>query len=201
MSDSQEEFNMEKTKKTFDTRSLVTCAILTALVFVLQFMGSFIRVGVFSISLVLVPIVIGSALCGKWAGGWLGLVFGIAVLLTDSAAFMAVNPVGTVATVLVKGALAGFISGLVYDLIAQRNRTVAVACAALACPIVNTGIFLIGCKLFFMGLITGWAEQLGFANAASYMIYGLVGVNFLVEVLVNIVLCPIIVRLINIRKK
>ncbi len=192
---------MEKTKKTFDTRSLVTCAILTALVFVLQFMGSFIRVGVFSISLVLVPIVIGSALCGKWAGGWLGLVFGIAVLLTDSAAFMAVNPVGTVATVLVKGALAGFISGLVYDLIAQRNRTVAVACAALACPIVNTGIFLIGCKLFFMGLITGWAEQLGFANAASYMIYGLVGVNFLVEVLVNIVLCPIIVRLINIRKK
>ena len=123
------------------------------------------------------------------------------MLLTDSAAFMAVNPVGTVATVLVKGALAGFISGLVYDLIAQRNRTVAVACAALACPIVNTGIFLIGCKLFFMGLITGWAEQLGFANAASYMIYGLVGVNFLVEVLVNIVLCPIIVRLINIRKK
>ncbi len=192
---------MEKTKKTFDTRSLVTCAILTALVFVLQFMGSFIRVGVFSISLVLVPIVIGSALCGKWAGGWLGLVFGIAVLLTDSAAFMAVNPVGTVVTVLVKGALAGFISGLVYDLITKRNRTVAVACAALACPIVNTGVFLIGCKLFFMGLITGWAEQLGFANAASYMIYGLVGVNFLVEVLVNIVLCPIIVRLINIRKK
>ena len=201
MSDSQEEFNMEKTKKTFDTRSLVTCAILTALVFVLQFMGSFIRVGVFSISLVLVPIVIGSALCGKWAGGWLGLVFGIAVLLTDSAAFMAVNPVGTVVTVLVKGALAGFISGMVYDLIAKRNRTIAVACAALACPIVNTGVFLIGCKLFFMGLITGWAEQLGFANAASYMIYGLVGVNFLVEVLVNIVLCPIIVRLINIRKK
>lgn len=201
MSDSQEEFNMEKTKKTIDTRSLVTCAILTALVFVLQFMGSFIRVGVFSISLVLVPIVIGSALCGKWAGGWLGLVFGIAVLLTDSAAFMAVNPVGTVVTVLVKGALAGFISGMVYDLIAKRNRTIAVACAALACPIVNTGVFLIGCKLFFMGLITGWAEQLGFANAASYMIYGLVGVNFLVEVLVNIVLCPIIVRLINIRKK
>ncbi len=192
---------MEKTKKTIDTRSLVTCAILTALVFVLQFMGSFIRVGVFSISLVLVPIVIGSALCGKWAGGWLGLVFGIAVLLTDSAAFMAVNPVGTVVTVLVKGALAGFISGMVYDLIAKRNRTIAVACAALACPIVNTGVFLIGCKLFFMGLITGWAEQLGFANAASYMIYGLVGVNFLVEVLVNIVLCPIIVRLINIRKK
>ena len=192
---------MEKTKKTIDTRSLVTCAILTALVFVLQFMGSFIRVGVFSISLVLVPIVIGSALCGKWAGGWLGLVFGIAVLLTDSAAFMAVNPVGTVVTVLVKGALAGFISGMVYDLIAKRNRTVSVACAALACPIVNTGVFLIGCKLFFMGLITGWAEQLGFANAANYMIYGLVGVNFLVEVLANIVLCPIIVRLINIRKK
>ena len=201
MSDSQEEFNMEKTKKTIDTRRLVTCAILTALVFVLQFMGSFIRIGVFSISLVLVPIVIGSALCGKWAGGWLGFVFGIAVLITDSAAFMAVNPVGTVITVLVKGTLAGLIAGVVYNLISKRNRTVATACAALACPIVNTGVFLLGCNIFFMGLITEWAQQLGFATAGKYLIFGIVGGNFLVELLVNIVLCPVVVRLLNIRKK
>ena len=53
-----------KNKGKINTQKLVITAILTALVIVLQFMGSFIRFGMFSISLVLIPIVIGSALCG-----------------------------------------------------------------------------------------------------------------------------------------
>ena len=47
------------------TANMVMCAILIALVVVLQSMGSFIRLGPFSVSLVLVPIVIGAAVCGK----------------------------------------------------------------------------------------------------------------------------------------
>ena len=39
------------------TKKLVLGAILTALVIILQMMGSFIRFGMFSISLVLVPMV------------------------------------------------------------------------------------------------------------------------------------------------
>ena len=40
---------------------------LTALVVVLQMLGSTIRLGTFSVSLVLIPIVIGAATCGKYA--------------------------------------------------------------------------------------------------------------------------------------
>ncbi len=181
------------------TRRLTGVAIFTALVIILQLLGSFIKFGPFSISLTLIPIVVGAALYGPSAGAWLGLVFGIVVLVSgDAAAFLAVSVFGTVLTVLVKGALAGYVSGLVYKLLEKAGVWVASVCAALACPVVNTGVFLIGCKLFFMETISGWAEALGFENVGKYMILGLVGGNFLFEVLFNIVLSPIIVRLIRI---
>ena len=43
------------------------------------------------------------------------------------------------------------------------------------------------------------AQAMGFENVGKYMIYGLVGGNFLFEVLVNLLLSPVIVRLIRLR--
>ena len=100
--------------KRMQTRTLTGLAILTAVVVVLQLLGSFIRFGPFSISLVLIPIVVGAALYGPRAGAWLGFVFSVVVLIMDSAAFMVVNPLGTVLTVLLKGTLAGLCAGLVF---------------------------------------------------------------------------------------
>ena len=57
--------------KRFNTRTLTGMALLTAIVVILQFLGAFIRFGTFSISLVLIPIVVGAALYGALAGpGW-----------------------------------------------------------------------------------------------------------------------------------
>ena len=188
-------------KKGFTTRKLTGLALLTAIVVVLQLLGSFIRFGTFSISLVLVPIVVGAALYGPWAGCWLGFVFGIVVLLSgDASAFMVINPFGTVVTVLVKGALAGLLAGGAYKLL-SKHETPAVIAAAVVTPVVNTGIFLLGCLLFFMPTIREWAAASGFENAGTFMILGLVGGNFLFELLFNIVLSPVIVRLIRIARK
>ena len=124
-------------------------ALFTAIVIVLQLLGSFVRFGPFSISLVLIPIVVGAALYGSWAGAWLGFVFGMVVLFQpDTGAFLTVNPLGTVLTVLLKGALSGFCSGAVYRLIFKKVESPAVVCAAITAPVVNTGLFLIGCLLF-----------------------------------------------------
>ena len=185
------------------TRRLAGLALFTAIVVVLQLLGSFIKVGPFAVSLVLIPIVVGAAVYGVSAGAWLGFVFGAVVLLSgDAAAFLGVNALGTVLTVLVKGALAGYVSGLVYKALENKNRTLAVALAAVACPVVNTGVFLIGCLLFFMETIGTWADAMGFgANVGQYMIVGLVGANFIFELLFNVVLSPVIVRLIRIGKK
>lgn len=181
------------------TEILVMGAILTALVIVLQLMGAFIRFGMFSISLVLIPIVIGAATCGPKVSAWLGGVFGVVVLLSgDAAAFLAIDVFGTIVTVLVKGIACGLAAGLVYKLLEKYNRYVAVVVAAIACPVVNTGVFLLGCLVFFMETVTEWA---GGSNVGAYMITGLVGFNFLFELGTNMVLSPVVVRLLNIRNK
>lgn len=189
-------------------KKLVGVALFTAIVVVLQLWGSAIKVGMFSISLVLVPIVVGAALYGWDAGAWLGFVFGGVVLLSgDAGPFMAVDVLGTIVTVLLKGTACGLAAGLVYKLLAKPDKKqkirqmLAVVAAALVCPMVNTGIFLLGCRVFFFETITAWGSAAGFANAGAYMIVGLVGVNFLVEVATNMLLAPVIVRLIKIGKK
>ena len=185
------------------TRKMVLGAILTALVVILQMMGAFIKLGPFSISLVLIPIVIGAATCGVGISAWLGFVFGVVVLASgDAGAFLAVDAIGTVITVLLKGTLAGFLSALTYKALEKHNKTLATIAAAVVCPVINTGVFLIGCLLFFMETIASWAEaaDLG-ANVGQYMIVVLVGLNFLFELGTNIILSPIVVRLLDIRKK
>ncbi|MBQ9429457.1 MAG: ECF transporter S component [Clostridia bacterium] len=184
---------------------LVGVALFTAIVVLLQLLAIVTRsFGLpFSLTFVLVPIVVGAALYGVGAGAWFGFVFGMAVLVSgDAYAFLTVNSLGTILTVLVKGAVAGLGAGLVYRALEKFNRTLAVFAAAAVCPLLNTGIFLIGCKLFFMETLAGWADGAGFgSDVAAYMFLGLVGVNFLVEFAVNLILAPVIHRLILIGKK
>ena len=228
---------MSKTQtRKIDTKTLVLCAVFTALVIVLQFMGAFIKFGPFSISLVLIPIVLGAATCGVAAGTWLGFVFGIVVLISgDAAAFLAVNPAGTVVTVILKGSACGFAAGYAFKLtdsllkkrtekkvqsliesqklcnncrtsmteyFSRNSKYFAVIVAAVICPLVNTGVFLLGCLAFFMPTIGEWAQGAGMgANVGTFMIVGLVGFNFLFELGTNIVLSPVVVRLLNIQRK
>lgn len=188
-------------KKRMSTETLVLGAILTALVIVLQMMGSFIRLGPFAISPVLIPIVVGAAMCGVGVGGFLGFVFGIVVLMTDAGAFLAISVPGTIITVLVKGTACGLAAGLIYRSVEKINRTVAVVAAAVICPIVNTGIFLLGGVVFFLDALREWGIAAGYTDVVSYMFLVLVGGNFIFEFLTNMILSPVIVRILNIKKK
>ena len=176
------------------TEKLVMYALLTAIVVALQLLGSFIHFGVFSINLALVPIIIGAAIGGSLAGAWLGLVCAIVILARDSAAFLAVNAAGTIITVIAKGILSGLAAGCVYKLLESKNRLLAVISAGIVCPVVNTGVFLIGCRIFFLKQIQAW----GFSSIWNYMVLG-IGLNFVVELLINLVLSSVIVRLIDIK--
>ena len=185
------------------TKNVVGIGLFTAIVVVLQVLAVGLRaLGLFSISLVLIPIVVGAAVYGWKGGAWLGFVFGGAVLLSgDAAAFLAVDVVGTVVTVLLKGALCGLCAGLIYKLLENRSKFLAVMAAAVLCPVVNTGVFLLGCRVFFFDTITAWGESAGFANVGTYMIFGLTGINFLIELGVNLVLVPVVTRLIALGKR
>lgn len=176
--------------KKINTSTLAGVGILTAIVFVLQLISMNVKFGPFSITLALMPIVIGAALYGWKAGAWLGFVFGC-ITLFDAAPFLAVNAPGAVFTCLAKGTLAGLIAGLVFSAVSKKNRLAAIIAAAVVCPVVNTGTFFICCALFFMETVKQWA---GDTNVVLFMFVGLAGVNFLVELGVNLVLSSIAER-------
>lgn len=196
-----EKTNVASKAKKFDTTKVVVLGLLTAIVIVLQALAISIRFGVFNITLVLVPIVVGAALYGWKAGAWLGTVFGIVVLLTDAGAFLAINVPGTIVTCILKGALAGLVAGIIFKALESKNKWAAVICAGVAAPVVNTGVFLLGCCVFFLDTISEWASGAGFENVGTYMIVGFVGINFLVELGINLVLSSAIIRIVDIGKK
>ena len=129
------------------TKNLVGAGVFTAIVLVLQFLGGTFQIGGLNINVSLVPIVVGAAIYGWKVGAWLGLVSGGVILIAgQAAAFLTVNPLGTVITVLVKGTLCGLIAGLVYTALSKKNQWLGIIVAAIVCPVVNTGVFLLGCR-------------------------------------------------------
>ena len=181
-----------------NTKKIVGTGLLTAIVVVLQLVASTIKLGPFSITLVLAPIVVGAALYGVLSGAWLGLTFGVSVLISgDAAVFLPINPAGAVLTVLAKGMLAGLAAGLVYKLIQNKSKLAAVIVAGIVCPVVNTGVFLIGCYLFFQTWLIAVFGTTGFVTVVT----GLVTVNFAIELGINLVLATVIERIIRIGEK
>ena len=183
----------------FNANTIIGLGLLTAIVVVMQFISMGLRFGTFSITLTLIPIVVGAALYGWISGAWLGFVFGVSVLLTgDANAFLAVNIPGTITTVLVKGVLAGLFAGLVYELISKKNQIVAVLVSAIVAPVVNTGVFILGSYVFFFDYLSGLAER---TNLLVFILVALVGINFFIELGTNLVLNPAILQIIRIGKK
>ena len=141
----------------------------------------------------------GAALCGAGAGAFLGFVFSVMALLDPATgAFLAVSIPGTVITVILKGTLAGFVSGLVYRLLEKKNEYVAAVGAGIVSPLVNTGIFFIGCLVFFADYCVQVGESVGLSGSVFYMITTLfIGANFFIELAVNVVLSGVIVMLVK----
>ena len=189
-------------KKGLKTEKLVLLALLSALVAVLSYFGGFIKIGgLASISLTLIPVVLGAAILGAGAGAWLGAVSGAVFFLTADAAFwLGLSIHGTIITVMVKGIAAGLLAGASYKLLEGVNRYLAIIVSAVVCPIVNTGIFLIGCLIFFMDTVSTGAIAEGM-TVGGYLIIFFVGLNFVFELLLNIVVSPALLRIINIKKK
>lgn len=194
---------MEKAKNYFTTQTIVGLGLLTAIVVVLELVAGTIRLGPFNITLVLAPIVIGAALYGWQAGAWLGFVFGMIVLLSGQAAlFMGFNVPGTIITVLLKGTGCGALAGLGFSLCQKMkaNTTVSTVVSAVIAPLVNTGIFVLGCYIFFLPDIKAMASDAA-QSVTAFILTGFVGLNFPIELIVNLILSSAIVLIIGIARR
>lgn len=187
-------------------KRMVTMSLLIALTVVLQLLGYVLpRLGPFGLSFVLIPIVVGAALYGVRGGAVLGAAFGVIVCFCsynglDAGGFMVwqANPWLCITVVMLKGILAGMASGLVYNLLKNKSPYLGMLLAAIICPIVNTGLFLAGMSMFFMDVLAVWA---GGSNIAGYLLSGIVLVNFVPELLINIVFSPAGHRIVKAAKK
>ena len=183
------------------TLTMVQMALLAALVIVLQLFFSSVRVGPVTLSFVLIPIVIAGIFIGPVAGMLIGLLAGLTTLIqvfTSADPFylflVTANPAVTAVLCLVKTAAAGYFSGLLYRAL-RKHKTPATFAASALCPVVNTGLFCLGMFLFFAEPLLNDPTfgELASANGVIYFILiGLAGVNFVIELILNLILCPVI---------
>ena len=188
-------------------KRMVGIALLMAMVVVLQFVSSMIPplFGMVSISLSLIPVVLGAALFGPGAGGILGATFGIIVTINSitgadpgGAMVFQANPALCILVIMAKGVLAGLASGWVYRLLKNRNGYFAMLLASVVCPLVNTGVFLVCMALFFMDVLSAWA---GGGDILGYVLSILVLCNFVPELVINVVFSPAGQRIAHIVEK
>ncbi len=188
------------------TWRLVQLGVLSGLIILLQTVFIIPLPGSLTLSLVLVPIVVGAVLFGARAGALLGGVFGglVAVmalqgslgLLTNM--MVAYNPILTVAICVLKGVAAGWVPGLIASCFKKRSF-IGILLAAMAAPLVNTGIFVMGMLTVFKGVMLDFAGQIGMGGTSAlyFAIVVLVGVNFLIEFAANTVLSPAIASIVK----
>ena len=176
---------------------MVQISLFAALVTVLQVLSTIIPMPYVKITLTLIPVVLGGVYFGKGAATFLGAVFGLVVTLFtvsgfDGGAYMmfAARPFMTVFICFAKGMLAGFISATVYKSLSNKlNRTKAITIASAVAPIVNTAFFCVFLFAFYPEILRQWAGE---TDVFIYMITVLVGINFVVEFICNIIICPIV---------
>ena len=191
------------------TRRLTGLALMTAIIVVLQVVASFVKFGPFSITLALAPIIIGAALYGAGAGAWLGAVFGVVVLIAcilgwdpGGNALWNANPFLTACICLVKGIAAGLAAGAVYRAVVGGSRAhgrmmTGSIVAGIVSPLVNTGLFVLCLTLLFHDILVEWAAG---SELIYYIVFGLTGINFVLELVLNLVLSTVIVRVVGARK-
>lgn len=183
-----------KNKKSI--QRLVGIASLAAMIAVLQVISNYITFGPVSITLALVPLVLGAILYGPLAGGILGVLMGGIILTAPTTvSFLSVNPVVTVFLCLIKTGAAGVVSGFIFKLLYKKNLTLAIILATIAAPITNTGLFALGCICFMMDTLKAWA---GDSNAISFLFLTMIGYNFIVEFLVNSILAPTVAYIVRV---
>ena len=174
-------------------RKIVLIGLFTALTVVFGMIK--IPIMGLTIKMDLPVIVLGAVILGPLAGAWLTVLPTLITYFTGEAAlFMQFSPFGTLLTLFLKGILAGLLAGLVYKALCKKHPIGAVTCAAVVAPVVNTGVYIIGCRIFIWDQLANYMVQM-----ESTIVMFLVGIllNFVLELTMNIILCPTTFRMLQ----
>ncbi len=186
-------------------RETALTAVLAAIILLMAFTPlGYLRLGPMSITLLVIPVVIGGMTLGPVRGGFLGAVFGATSLaqcfmgdLTGAAMFSA-NAVGTVIACFVPRILIGVVAGLLFPflmkVLGKSKSAIAFIGTAVAGTLTNTVFFVTLVVAFFKDSVLGggsfWAIFVTFfsVNVAVELIVGVVASAALSAVLDRFVL-------------
>ncbi|MBQ8293192.1 MAG: ECF transporter S component [Bacilli bacterium] len=186
-------------RRNLQINKITGIAILGALVVVLQLFSNYVQFGSVSITLSLIPIVVGAVIYGPLTGFILGALCGVLVFVAPStmALFWEYGVITTFFVCVLKMGIAGLASGILYKLLYKKNNSVAAVVASVIVPIVNTGLFAIAAYLFYYDLLDGFAAG---QNVVAFLFLSFIGINFIIELFVNSILSTVVVRLTNVEK-
>ncbi|MBQ8400135.1 MAG: ECF transporter S component [Clostridia bacterium] len=199
---------MKTSKNRSNVVFLTELAVLTAVVLILQLGGIAIPLPFLAtpVSLVLLPIVLGGMHLGPGAGAWLGAVFGIITIIggvSGKDAFTAIllgdHPILTVLLCLIKAIAAGLIAGLVYKALKKKNEYLALYTASVLAPVINTGIFILGALAMSDTLSANFVAD--GQTVIYFLVIGCAGLNFVFELLVNVLFAPALKRVTDVLGK
>ena len=170
-------------------REITLTAILAAIILLMAFTPlGYLRIGPMSITLLVIPVVIGGMTLGPVRGGLLGAVFGATSLAQcfmgdmTGAAMFAANAAGTVIACFVPRILIGVVSGLLFPVLMRTFRRSAAAFigTAVAGTLTNT--------IFFVALVVAFFKDSVLGGGSFWAIFvTFFSINVAVELAVGIV--------------
>jgi len=168
-------------------------SLFIALMLVMNFTPlGYITTGLFSITLMTIPVALGAACTGVTGGIVLGLVFGltsflqafgIGFMIDPSAAILFnISPLAYTTTCFVPRILVGLISALVFRAFEKKGKVgiPAFLCSAGIVPILNTFLFMSFYAILYKDTVLAGA-------AVMTVIFSALGINFLVEFAVTLI--------------
>ena len=183
--------------KSLKIKKITGIAIFIGVIVVLQLFSNYVTFGPVSITLALIPIVVGSIVYGPLAGFILGAVCGLIVFLAPGTISL-FWPLGIIKTFFVctlKMGIAGLTSGLIYKLLHNKNKKLSVALSSISVPIINTGLFALAAYFLYYDLLASFAPE--GQNVLAYLFLSFIGFNFIIEFFVNSLLSPAVLRIVN----
>ena len=166
----------------------------------IQLFSNYVTFGPVSITLALMPIVVGSIIYGPLAGFILGAVCGLTVFFAPGTIglFWPYGIIKTFVLCILKTGLAGLVSGFVYKIFNTKKKMLSIVLSSISVPIVNTGIFALGAFYLYKDLLISFCPE--GQSVLVYLLVGFIGFNFIIEFLVNSLLSPVVLRLVNIQR-
>ena len=175
--------------KKITTRQIVITGLFLAAEIIFQVIGNYLTFGPVNINLSLITIVLAAALCGPLSGAVVGFFNGLMALLSPStlAIFMPLSPVGTVLACLFKTTVAGLVAGFVFNAFKNKNKMIGLLVSSFLVPVINTAIFTIFCLIFFRPFLESGVGN-GYSNIWAFLVFGVIGINFLFEIITTVFL-------------